>query len=123
MNNKGFTLTEVLSVLVIISLITIIAIRSFGNTLSLNKEEAYNIMKKSIIKASYSYIEECVSKTIKCDFSFENKNYFNAKILKENGYFKNLNSPIDGKDLSNCLTIEATKKNGVIIANLKDNCY
>ena len=49
MNNKGFTLTEVLAVLVVISLVAIIAINGLGKTLSISKEESYNIMKKNII--------------------------------------------------------------------------
>ena len=74
MNNKGFTLTEVLTVLVVISLVAIITINGSG-------------------------------------------------ILKEKGYFKSMNSPLDGKDLSNCLIIEATRKNSVIVSNQHDNCY
>ena len=80
-------------------------------------------MKNNIISASYNYINECTIGTIACDFSFENHNQFPAKVLKENGFFKNLKSPIDGKDLSNCLMIEAKKENGVIVSNLLDNCY
>ena len=123
MNNKGFTLTEVLAVLVVISLVAIIAINGLGKTLSISKEESYNIMKKNIISASYNYINECTTGTITCDFSFDKNNKFNAGILKEKGYFKSMNSQLDGKDLSNCLIIEATRKNGVIVSNLHDNCY
>ena len=107
MNNKGFSLPETLSVIVIISLILIITVRSFNKTVSLSKEESYKLMKKNIILSAEKYIKECDIKTIKNNFSFENNNKFPVKILKENGYFKNLNSPIDGKDLSNCLIIEA----------------
>ena len=123
MNNKGFTLVETLAVIVIISIVTIIAAHSFGKTLSINKEEAYKIMKTNIIKTSETYIKECISGTIPCDFSKKKNNVFPAKVLKENGYFKDLNSPIDGKDLSNCLVIEIKINNGVIVSNLQDNCY
>ena len=123
MNNKGFTLTEVISVLVIISLILIITMRSFNQTVSLSKEDSYKIMKKNLISAAENYVKECDIKTIECEFSFENNNQFPVKVLKENGYFKNLNSPIDDKDLSNCLIMEATKENGVIMLQIIDNCY
>ena len=123
MNNKGFTLTEVLCVLVVISLISFIAIKGIGKTLSISKEESYKLMKNNIISSSYNYINECTTGTISCDFSFETNNKFSAKVLKEKGYFKNMNSPIDGKDLSECLIIEAKKENGVVITNLLDECY
>lgn len=123
MNNKGFSLPETLSVIVIISLILIIAVKSFDKTVSLSKEESYKLMKKNIILSAEKYIKECDIKTINCNFSFENNNKFPVKILKENGYFKNLNSPIDGKDLSNCLIIEAIKENGVIETQIIDTCY
>jgi len=123
MNNKGFTLIEVLSVLVLISTVTIIVLTSINSTMSISKEESYKVMKNNIISAGYNYINECNSKQIECDFSFENNNRFSAKQLQNSGYFKDLNSPIDGKDLSNCLTLEATKLNGVIVVDLIDNCY
>ena len=123
MNNKGFTLIETLTVIVLISIVTIVASQSLGKTLSINKEESYKIMKNNIIKASETYIKECIAGTISCDSIKESNMKFSVKILKEKGYFKNLNSPIDGKDLSNCLIVETKIENGVIISSLQDNCY
>lgn len=123
LNNKGFTLIEILGVLVIISTITTIAIISITDTLSIGKEESYKIMKNNIISSSYDYIKECDQNSITCDFSFENNNQFYAEKLRETGYFENLKSPIDGKDLGKCLKLEAKKENGVTIVNLIDECY
>ena len=80
-------------------------------------------MKNNMIKASQDYIKECESGIITCNFSWQDNNTFPVSVLKDSGYFKNLKSPIDGKNLANCLLIEATNKNGVIITNLIDNCY
>lgn len=123
MNNKGFTLVEIIGVLVIISIITTAIFATIHSTLSISKEEAYKVMKNNIIKVSYNYISECNQQQIKCDFSFENNNRFSANLLKSNGYFTDLNSPIDGKDLGNCLWLEATQENGVTLINLIDECY
>lgn len=123
MNNKGFTLIEVLSTLVIITIITTGVVKTIGTTLSANKEETYKLMKNNIISVSYDYINECNLGTIECDFSFVTKNTFNAKVLQNAGFFNDLKSPIDGKDLSLCLILEATKSNGVTVINLIDNCY
>ena len=123
MNNKGFTLIEVLSVLVLISIIVTIVFTTFGTTMSASKEEAYKLMKNNIISAGYNYINECKLETIECDFSFETNNKFTAKTLQDVGLFKDLNSPIDGKNLGTCLILTATKSNGVTIIDLEDNCY
>lgn len=122
-NNKGFTLVEVLGVLVIIAAITVIAIHNLGGTMSASKEETYKIMKNNIISAGYTYIKECEAGTTECDFSYSENNRFSASNLKESGYFNDLESPLDGKDLGNCLILEATKTNGVTTIDLIDKCY
>ena len=96
---------------------------TFGSTMSASKEETYKLMKNNIISVSYDYINECKLGTIECDFSFDSNNKFNAKVLQNFGFFDNLKSPIDGKDLSDCLILEATKSNGVTVINLIDSCY
>ena len=123
MNNKGFTLVEVLSVLVLISIITVCVFATINSTMSVGKEEAYKLMKNNMISVSYDYVEECELGSIQCDFSFEKNNTFSAKELQNTGFFTNLESPIDGKDLSSCLIFSATKSNGVTLINLIDNCY
>lgn len=122
-NNKGFTLIELLIVVVLISIISGVAISSVGTTMSVSKKESYNIMKDNIIMAGYNYINECTLGSLECDFSFNNNNTFLAKTLQDVGFFDNLESPIDGKDLGFCLVLEATKSNGVVVVDIVDNCY
>lgn len=123
MNNKGFTLIELLAALVIIAIISYTVIHNVYSSWSISKEEAYKLMKNNIVSAAYTYIEECEAKTISCDFSFTDNNQFKAIILKEKGYFNDLNSPIDGKNVGECLILEANKSNGVIVIDAIDNCY
>ena len=123
MDRKGFTLVEVLSVLVIIGIISAIAIRQFSSTVSLSRDEGYKVMKSNIISASYDYISECKAKTIECDYHGEEIYQFSVKKLKETGFFQNFISPIDGKNLENCLFVEVKQNNGVIISSLLDHCY
>ena len=123
MNERGFTFIEVLAVLVLISLVFVLIVRGFGSTVSVSRNEAYEIMKNNIIRAGNSYVNECVSGTIDCDFSFDDNNRFSVSVLKGSGYFSNFISPIDGKDLSDCLIIEVTRDNGVIVCDLLDYCY
>ena len=49
--------------------------------------------------------------------------FFYAKELINNGYFHNLNSPYDGKNLGDCIKVYAFLNNGNIDINLKDFCY
>lgn len=123
MNNKGFTLIEVLVTLVIFSLITLILSNVITTTLAASKEETYELMKNNIIKSSYTYVSECKAKLIECDFSDKNNHTFKASELVKYNYFKNLKSPIDGKDLGECLTIKVTYNSGVSIIDINDDCY
>lgn len=125
MNKKGFTLIELLGTLVIISMISLGVFSVMNSTLSISKEEAYKIMKNNIISTGKDYITECEAKTIECDISLTNNTTSKIPVgkLKEMGFIKNLKSPIDGKNLANCLILEAKKENGVTIINLIDNCY
>lgn len=123
MNNRGFTLIEVLCTLVLTSIIIITVFTILGTTFSASKEEAYKIMKSNLLAVGYDYVNECALGTISCDFSFEENNRFMAVELQNVGFFKDLESPIDGKNLGTCLILEATKNNGVTVINLIDNCY
>lgn len=124
MNNKGFTLTEVLAVLIIISIALLVTANEIGKTLSITKTESYNLMKENIVKASETYIKECQSKVIDCNLNWQdNKTSFKARVLKENGYYINLNSPIDNKELDDCLNINAERNNGIIEIKIIDECY
>ena len=124
MNNKGFTLTEIIAAIVIVSLALFVVARTIGITLSATKEETYKLMKNNITKAAELYLKECNAKTINCDIKWENdKILLEADILKNNGYYKDLKSPIDNKELGKCLIIEAYKKNKIITTNIIDNCY
>lgn len=110
--------------LVIISIALFVVVRQVGSTLSITKKESYEVMKDNIISASKDYITECNNNIVSCDLNWTNDNAsFKAVLLKESGYFNDLDSPIDGKDLSNCLTINASRSNGVIDIDLIDSCY
>ena len=123
MNNKGFTLIEVLVTLIIFSLVMLIASNLINTTLALNKEDSYKLLKTNVIKASYSYINECNAGLIECVNSDDYSYVFSASELVKNGYLKNLDSPIDDKYLGECLNIKVTTDNGVRIVDLEDNCY
>lgn len=124
LNNKGFTLVEVVATIVIISLISIVILNISKSTFSINKEKAYEIMKNNIYKVSETYIKECDTGQLSCDLNWNHNSVsFYADKLKNAGYYNNLNSPIDDKDIGKCLLIRASKDNGVINIELVDDCY
>lgn len=58
LNNKGFTLIEVLAVIVILSVLMAIMIPSVGTLIQKNKEDSYESLKKSIISATKIYLSD-----------------------------------------------------------------
>lgn len=58
MNNKGFTLLEVILVVAILGVITLIVVPSVSGLLNKNKNEQYDNLKKSIISASKMYVSD-----------------------------------------------------------------
>ena len=114
MDNKGFTLIEMLIGLLIISVVTTLIMFSINSTLSISKEKVYDILKNNVIKASNTYIIECESKTINCnnDYVWESNNTsFLANTLILRGYFSEneLINPVTNQDISNCLIINVYK--------------
>ena len=55
MKKKGFTLVELLSVIVILSLVLVIAVPSVNKYIKQSKEKAYNTQISTIIEAAQAY--------------------------------------------------------------------
>lgn len=58
MNNKGFTLTELIVTMVLIGIVTLIALPSIAKLQSQNKNETYYEYEKVIITASKLYVDK-----------------------------------------------------------------
>lgn len=118
MNNKGFTLIEVLCVIFLISILFVASFLVVKDTLSITDEKAYQILKENIISQTKTYIDECENNIINCKKDFEWKKvndnkiaYVNLSLLKKYNYFDNdeIINPLTKKDMSSCLKIKVIK--------------
>ncbi len=118
MNNKGFTLIEVLCVIFLISILFVASFLVVKDTLSITDEKAYQILKENIISQTKTYIDECENNIINCkkDFGWKKVNdnkiaYINLSLLKKYNYFDNdeIINPLTKKDMSSCLKIKVIK--------------
>lgn len=57
-NNKGFTLVEVIAAVVIISILLVLLIPNVNNLLERGSKEAYEELEKSILIAANNYVSE-----------------------------------------------------------------
>ena len=58
LNNKGFTLVEVLAVIVILGIIMAIMVPNVSTLLEKSKEDNYEHLKKSVVSAAKMYISD-----------------------------------------------------------------
>ncbi len=120
MNNKGFSLIELIVVISLIALVLIIIVKISGNTLSLSDSKADEITYDNIVKATKQYLLECENDLLPCNYVWKNnQTSFSANDLIEAGYFKSLTNS-QNKDISNCLIINATKENNDYKIELDD---
>ena len=95
MNKKGFTLVEILAVLVILSLLLILTIPSIKNALTNGKNKINEINKKQIEDAAKIIVDE----VIYCNMSEETKNILHTSncaearenLTSENGVYIEIN--------------------------------
>ena len=108
MNKKGFTLVELLAVIVILSIILVIAVPSVNRYIKQSKEKAYNTQISTIIEAAQAYASANSG-------LLPRKEEFVVKItlgqLKSSGLIKEeVKNPNDDKYFDDALTIEIKKK-------------
>ncbi len=126
-DKKGFTLTELLAVIVLIGVILAIAVPSYQSYVTRTRKEVLKSYQANIIDAANQYAAECIvkntlvenfgKKNIWGDLNFKNKadiekDYNDIKVYIESGKSKT-------SDLY-CIKIESTKNDSIDYTNCSD---
>lgn len=106
MNKRGFTLTELITVIAIIGLILLITIPVYTGVMNNNKEEKYKIYVETVEKAALTYADIELPSTV--ESAFVSLNY-----LKDYGYLKD-SSDVNVDDI--LITIK--KENNKVTINV-----
>lgn len=126
-DKKGFTLTELLAVIVLIGVILAIAVPSYQSYVTRTRKEVLESYKANIIDAANQYAAECIVKNTLVEnfapkniweaLNFKNKadiekDYNDIKVYIESGKSKT-------SDLY-CIKIESTKNDSIDYTNCSD---
>ena len=108
MKKKGFTLVELLAVIIILSLVLVIAVPSVNKYIKQSKEKAYDAQISTIIEAAQAYASTNLE-------LLPNRENISVKVtlgqLKSSGLIKEeVKNPNDDKYFDDALTIEIKKK-------------
>jgi len=118
LDNKGFTLVELLATVILLSIIVVIAGISITTIIKNSKEKDYQLLVKEIKNAVELYYQECKFVNNNCS------NEIKLGFLVDNGYLKGNSVDIDDEsilinpntevNISNC-SIKYAYSNGKII--------
>ena len=103
MNKKGFTLVELIGVIILLSAIALISVPIINNSIKNTKEKTYNSQIDTIIKAAKRYVTE-VGPGNDAGFDITMDNLINAKLIEDDVII----DPRDDSNMINTLTIHVT---------------
>ncbi|MBE6139659.1 MAG: prepilin-type N-terminal cleavage/methylation domain-containing protein [Firmicutes bacterium] len=123
MKNKGFTLIEVLGVVILIALLLLIVFPNIINFIKKSSDEQDRLTKELIFSAADSYIKDHINNFPKVDGIEDGIKYaIELKDLVDEGL---LVSPIkysDSEDITNDKCVQVTYENNKYEKKLEDEC-
>ena len=109
MNRRGFTLVELLAVIIIIGLLSIFIIPNIIVALNNSKEASYNTLLENIVISSQTYYEECEYGNLSDTTRYGFLKVTDTKVISGKEVKVVLN-PKNDYDMSNCpIVIEKIK--------------
>lgn len=98
---KGFTLIEMMGVIIILSILSLITVPVIENSLRQGREKLSDIQKGQLIKALENYYAENLDLLNEISDSEDDPTCISSEFLKTNGYLPtDLKDPKTGGDLS-----------------------
>lgn len=115
-NGKGFSLVELLGVIVILGILSGVAVIAVSRYLNKSREQSYEIMEESIYSAAQNYVLDSIDE-------FSGSKTVNIEKLVEDGYLDPLVDPAK-KDGSQCGgTVVIKSKSASTVGSVDDVTY
>ena len=93
-NKKGFTLVELLAVIVMLGIIAFVAIPAVSSYLISSKNTTYSTYEKSMVDAAKNKIIECIAGNDQCELpDGETEQRISLGSLIDGGYIDNMKDP------------------------------
>lgn len=119
-NNKGFTLVELLGVLIVLAILAVITIPLVGEYIESSRQKAYDVEIKTIIKAAKEYYTKYSGR-----IKFDNNNEYQMPLceLKNSEYLedKPIANPLDPEEqLNGCVILK--KESSKLTYEYENDC-
>ena len=98
LNNKGFTLIEILAAVTILSILTILSFAAFSVYGDWTRKKAYDTMAKSASTAAEQYVMDYTAAVVPEEEALYPESYdkgIKLKTLVDRGYLNSVSDPID----------------------------
>lgn len=111
MNKKGFTLAELIGVIVVLSLICLITVPAIASVLKTNKKSLCETQLNNILAAAKSYASENLLSMPISDEEGKNTRTITLQDLIDNGYIEgNIQNPVTKEEFDPEIEITIKKK-------------